>query len=66
MDDQNIKTRRWINTLDKEYTRQMDHPYYGYMDTRGTDIEATRHLRGLSGLQETSNRNDLCPTINPC
>ena len=30
----------------------------------GTDRKATWHLHGLSGLQETLNRNVLPPTIN--
>ena len=36
-----------------------------YTDTRGTDIKATRHLHGLSGLQGTLNGNVLHFTINP-
>ena len=35
------------------------------MDARETGNEATWHLRGPSGLQETSYENVLCPTINP-
>ena len=35
------------------------------MDARETGNEATWHLRGLSGLQETSYENVLCPMINP-
>ena len=34
------------------------------MDEKGTDIKATRHQRGLSGLQGTLNGNVLHPTIN--
>ena len=68
MDDQNIRTRRRINMPDREYTRQMDPPQWtdsSYTDTRGTDIKATWHLCGLSGLQGTLNGNVLHPTINP-
>lgn len=37
---------------------------YSYTDTRWTDIKATWHLHGLSGLQEILNGNILLPTIN--
>ena len=35
------------------------------MDVEETGNGATWHLRGLSGLQETSNGNILRPTVNP-
>ena len=35
------------------------------MDEKGTDIKATWHQCGLSGLQGTLNGNVLHPTINP-
>ena len=35
------------------------------MYTKGTNIKATQHLRGLSGLQGTLNGNVLHPMINP-
>ena len=36
-----------------------------YTDTKGMDIKATWHLRGLNGLQGALNGNVLYPTINP-